>query len=156
MTDFPIGQTTITTEPVFRPNKRRKVYRKHFEIEEGQVPEVTISTDAPEIRNGPSAAPRSKDDDAILPDSDAHSSPVSSIAEILRLRKQVRNRRGGIEFANEASQPERPSGKTTIGVNASNGDHSATSIEKTPAEIAAIVNRFAPQTGQVADVNRHM
>ena len=68
------------------------------------------------------------------------------MAEILRLRRNARGRRGGIEFVDGDTQAAR----TADAIEAVVGR------EGTSGEIAAIVNRFAPQTGQVADVNQHM
>ena len=72
-----------------------------------------------------------------------------SVAEILRRRKATQRRRGGIEFTNAGADTKISSNVTrTIDTSADNED--------TLSETKTVVNRFAPQTGQVADVNKHM
>ena len=131
------------------PFKRRKFYRKRSDVED-EHPASTASVESvpPQgpmtveelISQGASEAlSKNLDDDT----------PPLSVAEILRQRKAVQRRRGGIEFTNT---------NPTIS-KSSNTQSSVASIDKdeTPADIKAIINRFAPQTGQVSDVtDKHM
>lgn len=66
-----------------------------------------------------------------------------SIAEILRQRKAALRRKGGIEFTkSHASTPTAPQ----------RSDALALKEDDTPADIKLVIERFAPQTGQVSDV----
>ena len=133
---------------LFRPAKRRKCYRKRtdFEEEEAPKPESHRSVPSPEpmtvdeliARNGHNTPLQEKsDEEAAL-----------SIAEILRHRKATARRRGGIEFTNN-----NPSDSNTP-------QPSEALIERedeTPADIKSVIERFAPQTGQVTDTtDKHM
>lgn len=133
----------------FRPAKRRKCYRKRTDLEaeeDAPKPESHKSVPSPEpmtvdeliARNGHTTPPQEKSDkEAAL-----------SIAEILRHRKAIARRRGGIEFTND-----NPSSSTTP-------QPSEALIERedeTPADIKSVIERFAPQTGQVTDTtDKHM
>ena len=134
---------------LFRPAKRRKCYRKRTDFEEEEEPpkpESHRSVPSPEpmtvdeliARNGHNTPPHEKsDEEAAL-----------SIAEVLRQRKATTRRRGGIEFTNN-----NPSNSTTP-------QPSEALIERedeTPADIKSVIERFAPQTGQVTDTtDKHM
>ena len=111
---------------VFRPLKRRKVFRQ---------------------RDSYQSPPR---DDTATPDSDANGQPSeddpaanASVTELLRQRKALQ-RRGGITFS--AAQADSPYGEVSAEPQRLPKD--------APTDDYAI--RFAPQTGQVADVNKHM
>ena len=127
-----------------RPAKRRKFYRQPIEDENDPkgldiadgTPLEHPYVDTPGTTNGPSS------DDGVLALEDSH----LSIAEILRRRKAAQKRRGGIEFSNASRERE----NTT---HLANDKHSS-SIKS--AIINEAVDRFAPQTGQVADVDKHM
>ena len=71
-----------------------------------------------------------------------------SVAEILRQRKAALRRKGGIEFANNhASTSNTPQA----------GDALVVKEDDTPADIKSVIERFAPQTGQITDVaDKHM
>lgn len=69
----------------------------------------------------------------------------------MRLRQQVRNRRKGVEFVQGLHDLSLASGASK----AAEPEHGAETHD-TPEEVAALINRFAPQTGQVADVNQHI
>ena len=71
-----------------------------------------------------------------------------SVAEILRQRKAALRRKGGIEFSNTSSYAS-----TT----AQTSDSLINNEDATPADIRSVIERFAPQTGQVSDVaDKHM
>ena len=132
---------------LFRPAKRRKPYRKRIDLEEEDPkPESHKSVPPPEpmtvdeliARNGHSTPPQEKaDEEAAL-----------SITEILRHRKAIARRRGGIEFTNNNpsdSTPPQPS------------DALIEREDEPPADIKSVIERFAPQTGQVTDTtDKHM
>ena len=138
-----------STEGLFRSVKRRRHYRRRSDADEvdvkgdaSQTPAVPIESDTIG-RSQDSAVPHAPDAGAGDEDEQL------SVAEALRRRKQLRARRGGVEFV--PGRPNPKDGDLEM-------DSSRMALEKTaPAEeVAAIVNRFAPQTGQVADVNKHM
>lgn len=128
-----------------RPFKRRKFYRKRTEaggVNSDIEPVLpTAQSNQPHLTVG--NTPKSADVDA---------QPVSvpsSVGEILRQRKALQRRRGGIEFkktgnalTNEISDP--CSGSPSL--------ESDKGIKKP----ISVVDRFAPQTGQVANVDQHM
>ena len=72
-----------------------------------------------------------------------------SVAEILRQRKAAALRRkAGIEFTNIP---------TSTSTAPQTSDALAVREDETPADIKAVIERFAPQTGQVSDVvDKHM
>jgi hypothetical protein len=126
------------SEPLFRPLKRRKFYRKRTDGDEagaGDDRESQVETTALPPTEPLQENPNETDGPVKL-----------DIAEVLRLRK-LRHRRNGIEFT--VARPP-GSGSGTPQPDADEDD------EMTPEEVKKVVNRFAPQTGQVMDVNKHM
>jgi len=131
-----------------RPAKRRRFYRKRTDTEEDEAPHasaaqpVTTSelqtVDELVSQNGYTAKPLSHSGEAPL-----------SVADLIRQRKAIQRRRGGIEFTNlypATSATDVP-------------QHSDTLVEKddTPADIKSVIGRFAPQTGQVSEAtDKHM
>ena len=71
------------------------------------------------------------------------------MTSVLRQRK-VQRRRCGIEFTNFPVTTSRNDLHTLLSNNMSREK------DDVVADIEAVVNRFAPQTGQVADVDKHM
>lgn len=71
-----------------------------------------------------------------------------SVAEILRQRKTALRRKGGIEFTNShTSAPSTPQASDAL----------ILKEDDTPADIKLVIERFAPQTGQVSDLaDKHM
>ncbi|KAI9701878.1 MAG: hypothetical protein M1836_001222 [Candelina mexicana] len=139
-----VGLQEISSEPSFRPFKRRKVYRKRTDDYNGdRAPAQNVSS--PNIL--PSSAADASEDPMNEEEVDEESQ--ISMAEILRLRKDAKYRKGGIEFSNSNRQlPTRPG--------SSQAASALVERDENAQEIQAVVNRFAPQTGQVADVNKHM
>ncbi|KAI9834955.1 MAG: hypothetical protein M1819_002678 [Sarea resinae] len=146
--DMDLSETAPTSEPLFRPTKRRKFYRKREEDNEdgGNTSVTTLRTTEPSIATPPSQA-----DTEGSTQSTAGDLTHLSMTDILRLRKAVRSRKGGIEFSARSNNVAR-------GNSPSAGPTSDALIEReqTPEEIQPVVNRFAPQTGQIADVDKHM
>ncbi len=133
---------------LFRPAKRRKSYRKRTDLEEEEAPKAESHRSVPppepmtvdELigRNGHNPQPQEK----------AEEEAALSIAEILRHRKATARRRGGIEFTNN-----NPSNSTTP----QPSDALIEREDQTPADIKSVIERFAPQTGQVTDTtDKHM
>jgi hypothetical protein len=131
-----------------RPAKRRRFYRKRTDIAEDDTPHASaapslIIPDLPTIgelvaQNGHTAKPPTQSEEATL-----------SVAELIRQRKAIQRRRGGIEFTNLNLST------TTLGA----PPNSDALVEKdvTPADIKLVIGRFAPQTGQVSETtDKHM
>ncbi len=74
----------------------------------------------------------------------------SSAAHILRQRKAAKRRRGGIEFTNSSIKGGPNSAEPE------DSDILKDKEEEKMQHIMTVVDRFAPQTGQVADVDKHM
>lgn len=145
-------QNDITSSELsMRPFKRRKFYRKRGEAED-PTSENNIRSDTNEESN--KAKPltieelishhgynqeggEGKEDATRLP-----------AAQILRQHKAAQRRRGGIEFTNTNS--------TRITSAAPENSDALIEKDDTSEEIKTVVDRFAPQTGQVADVDKHM
>jgi hypothetical protein len=143
----------ITAPILFRPAKRRKIFR-HQRTEDAAGADDQ-STPTPEAQpTTTSADPLPSDDDA---DEEAH---------IARLRHAARKRRGGGGVAFRAGGPsgaEESSNNTERGMvlhRDSNGpqqDEDDADADEDSLILGGINRRFAPQTGLVGElVNRHM
>lgn len=132
---------------LFRPSKRRKFYRKRTDGEDQASPALPFAKPPP---------PASMTVDELIThhahltetqDHNTDEEPLS-VAEILRQRKAALRRKGGIEFTNShASTSSIPQ----------TGDALIVKEDDTPADIKSVIERFAPQTGQVSDVaDKHM
>lgn len=141
-----------SSDLTFRPIKRRKFYRKRADAEDdgdnsSLAPgETTVSTEFLTIeeliaQNGHSPGPETQT---------AEEQTKFSVAEILRQRKTAQRRRGrGIDFSNTSN--------ATIASAAVPPTSDALVLKEDPIEqLRTVVDRFAPQTGQVADVDKHM
>ena len=133
---------------LFRPAKRRKAYRKRTDLEEEEAPKPESH------RSVPPPEPMTVDEliaqngHNTLSQGKAEEEAALSIAEILRSRKATARRRGGIEFTNN-----NPSNSTT----SQPSDALIEREDETPADIKSVIERFAPQTGQVTDTtDKHM
>lgn len=143
-----MSEVEVTDAPAdihsFRPARRRKVYRKRFGDDDDEI--------TPTIPEQLPSANEMTPNDYVATDYD--NLDVGgldlSVAELLRLRKSMQRRRvGGIEFTNIT--PTSQSISTAAQVeNVSNGKSSAL------VDAESVINRFAPQTGQKVDVNKHM
>ncbi|TKA62512.1 hypothetical protein B0A49_09229 [Cryomyces minteri] len=141
-----------STEPVFRAAKRRKVFRRRIgdddkdmatqepQSETSALPQTSSPRPMFDLRNSQST------DAAAAESSEVH----VSIAEILRRRQLAKSRRGGIEFSNATTLRQSRSARTQ--------QSDALAIaEPEQSAMEPVVNRFAPQTGKVADVlDKHM
>ncbi|KAL8872063.1 MAG: hypothetical protein Q9174_002244 [Haloplaca sp. 1 TL-2023] len=132
----------------FRPFKRRRVYRKRVDEEEASREESPSNCNRPNNvyqSDETCSQPLDRIDDGSKRDSQAK----LSIAEIIKQRKAVQRRRGGIEFSNATPVAESSNTPTIISTEVLDNEES---LDK----ILTVVDRFAPQTGQVADVDKHM
>ena len=149
MQSHPHSQDEGSSE-LSRPSKRRKFYRKRTDPEDEDEAPTTTSSAPP--------SPHSMTLDQLI-SHHAHLTDTetqhqekedepSSIAEILRQRKATSRRKGGIEFTNaHASTSSTPQ----------TSDALVAKEHEIPADIKAVIERFAPQTGQLSDVaDKHM
>lgn len=148
--ELPIQMDITPSGPSLRPFKRRKCYRKRAEIES-----PASGDDIKSESNEEEAKPLTLDElitrhglDHNMTVEDGEDSQFSA-AQILRQLKAVPKRRGGIEFTiptvnarTDSPEPE-------------DSDH-LKDKDATTQDIKTVVDRFAPQTGQVADVDKHM
>ena len=131
----------------FRPSKRRKFYRKRTDAEDEGPPNVS---------SAPSPPPESMTVEELIfhhghltgsQDEKTAEEPLS-VADILRHRKAALRRKGGIEFTNS---------HTSMPTTSQTSDALVVKEDDTPADIKSVIQRFAPQTGQVSDVaDKHM
>lgn len=130
-------------EPPFRPSKRRKFYRKHNAEDDDTTVATPVSLEYSTALPTTAGPQPDKPDDDLATENEEDNRRRT--AEVLRRRQAARNRKGGIEFSNTKSEPTPSQPSNTL-------------IERAdPAkELQTVVNRFAPQTGQVADVDKHM
>lgn len=143
--------TETTIHELSRPFKRRRFYRKRVDSSQSdqaalaETPGSSNSTpNLPSIDHTP-ARPPTHPLETI--DGDDHSS--LSVADILRRRRATQRKRAGIEFTNATAVQE------SSAVEAIAGD-GLLDKEASLDKILTVVDRFAPQTGQVADVDKHM
>ena len=132
-------------QDLFRSTKRRKFYRKRTDPEDESLPSPSSS---------PPPQPMTVDElishhaQVTHIQDQGSNEDIPSFAGILRQRKAALRRKGGIEFSNAQS-----SNSTTPQTN----DALVVKEDDTPADIRAVIERFAPQTGQVSDVaDKHM
>lgn len=133
---------------LFRPSKRRRFYRKRTDAEDEALPTLSSALSLPQSN--------SMTVDELIshhahlthtPDQEMDEEPLS-VAEILRQRKAAVRRKGGIEFTNS---------HTPVSTAPQSSDALVVKEDDTPAEIKSVIERFAPQTGQVSDVaDKHM
>lgn len=154
----PPAESTI----LFRPSKKRKIYRQRPDDE--SLPDPSLSVASPKTPTSPALAhPNPQSIDELIASTAAALPPGSagegeeelegtrvSMTEILRLRKRTK-RIGGVEFRAEAgghiARDEDGALVVRQGEPRPEGEDGSGS---------AVIRKFAPQTGTVGDVNKHM
>ena len=139
----------LSTPPPF---KKRKFYRRRTGHDD-EVPVETVNSNS--AASAPLTEPMSLDQMIVaesrssIPQKQDDIDAPLSVAELLRQRKALQRRKGGIGFANtddirntETADPQKNSTGTDQG--------------KVLSKLVTVIDRFAPQTGQVADVDQHM
>ena len=130
----------------FRPTKRRKFYRKRADTEDNGDSSVVASGEtnaSTELLTVEELI--AQNGQPTNTEAHAEEEPRLSVAEILRQRKAAQRRKGGIDFRN------------TNNVTTVPPTSDALVVKEDPIEkLKTVVDRFAPQTGQVADVDKHM
>ena len=125
----------------FRPAKRRKVFRQRREDADSGSEKETSGSASP----GPLVAVKGSPT-ALL--SEAQGDDGLSLSEVLRMRKAAQRRKDGVEFCSSTPQPQATS--------VAPPSPTVTQASETSTAISMINSRFAPPTGQVADVDKHM
>ncbi|KAL2358459.1 hypothetical protein BJ546DRAFT_959909 [Cryomyces antarcticus] len=141
-----------SSESVFRAAKRRKVFRRRIG-DDGK----DMSTQGPQSETLPLPPPSSPSPIFDLRNSQSNDAAAAgssvvhvSMVEILRRRQLAKSRRGGIEFSNVTTS------RQSMSAGAQQSD-ALVVVEPEQSAMEAAVNRFAPQTGKVADVlDKHM
>ncbi|KAL8757291.1 MAG: hypothetical protein Q9199_002317 [Rusavskia elegans] len=143
--------TETTIDELSRPFKRRRFYRKRADSSQSdqaalaETPGSSNSTpNLPSIDHTPARPPTHP-----LETIDDDDQSSLSVADILRRRRATQRKRAGIEFTNATAVQE------SSAVEAIAGD-GLLDKEASLDKILTVVDRFAPQTGQVADVDKHM
>ncbi|KAI9743116.1 MAG: hypothetical protein M1818_003411 [Claussenomyces sp. TS43310] len=145
-----LRESPSETETVlFRPSKRRKVYRQRAGEAEGPSSENVTTLQPASSAAAPSPV-RSPEGDGGETTDDVEGTRVS-VAEILRLRKLRKQRVGGVEFR-AAPSATVPADSAALMVPDDGGPGHPDEAE---VQVAA-VRRFAKQTGIVGDVDKHM
>ena len=130
----------------FRPLKRRKFYRKRPEDED--LEPVSAPGDGLQQHRKLDQLPDTKPNASGAEDGVQDS--IDPISSVLRQRKVQQRRRWGIEFTNF------PATTSRIDLHTLPADNTSGEKDDVAADVEAVINRFAPQTGQVADVDKHM
>ncbi|KAI4100279.1 MAG: hypothetical protein L6R37_005565 [Teloschistes peruensis] len=143
--DDDVADSNTSIDDSFRPFKRRKFFRKRLEpgsdAEEDSTTKGNVQIDNTSEQPLPPSVDGREQTDV---------EAQVSVAELLRRRRAAQKRRAGIEFSN--STPVGDSSGTIIPVA---GDEILDN-EENLNKILTVVDRFAPQTGQVADVDKHI
>jgi hypothetical protein len=145
MADLDSGNEALSV-PTFRPKKRQKVYRKRDTDDEDlpdtrhQTPASPTSQSLDELPNRSAAAP-------------AKQASSATVASLIRQRQALQRKRLGIEYSATKATGEAQSSLTSQLVNESRPIFETEHDDE--ADMVAM--RFAPQTGQVADIaDKHM
>ncbi|KAH9221455.1 hepatocellular carcinoma-associated antigen 59-domain-containing protein [Leptodontidium sp. 2 PMI_412] len=151
----PISAPEFSSAPLFRPSKKRKIYRQRATTDDEPAPPSSLSPPPPALTaTAPIPTAQSLDElistaRASSPQNDDTSTQneAVSMAEILRLRKKNKSR-GGVEFKASGHVARDEEGELIVRPEEEKGlDALGTS---------GVPRKFAPQTGTVGDVNRHM
>lgn len=125
---------------LFRPSKKRKIYRQRATSQEPEAPTI------------PTPEAQSLDD---LISSTAQVADVEgvqvSMSDILRLRKQ-RKGKTGVAFGANFTSADARDGERALAIRAQEAEKG----EEGLGSNGGVVRKFAPQTGTVGDVDRHM
>jgi hypothetical protein len=151
---------------LFRPSKKRKIYRQRPSStldDDSSLPEPRLAS--PNTPSSPAPAqPNPQSIDELIASTSASLLPESvegeevedksiPISEILRLRKKNK-RIGGVEFRASGHIARDEDGELVIRHAAGEGRSQPADGEGTGR--GGVIRKFAPQTGTVGDVNKHM
>ncbi|MCJ1262248.1 hypothetical protein MMC22_002118 [Lobaria immixta] len=150
--DIPAQIDPISSDINIHPFKRRKFYRKRGEADNpATIDDINSETNKDVDAAGSLAIEGLLSHQGQSQDVVEHGREEGSrlpTAQILRQRKAAQRRRGGIEFTNASNTR----------ISAATSENCDALIEKDDSiqDMKTVVDRFAPQTGQVADVDKHM
>ncbi|KAL8715969.1 MAG: hypothetical protein Q9220_000636 [cf. Caloplaca sp. 1 TL-2023] len=137
-------------DEAMRPFKRRKFIRKRATspmndgVDEAETPNTIHTT--PEHQD--ITRPLSRSTELLDVEDRIDENPRIPVAELLRRRRALK-KRAGIEFSNAIPTVEKSLAEFLPGEEFPDNDDSL-------HKVLTVVDRFAPQTGQVADVDKHM
>ncbi|KAH7364357.1 hepatocellular carcinoma-associated antigen 59-domain-containing protein [Rhexocercosporidium sp. MPI-PUGE-AT-0058] len=150
----PLPAPELSNAPLFRPSKKRKIYRQRAATDDEPAPLSSLSPPTQAVPTSPLPTAQSLDElistaSASSPQNDDTSTPSEavSMAEILRLRKKNKSR-GGVEFKASGHVARDEEGELILRPEDEEGVDAP--------EVSGVPRKFAPQTGTVGDVNRHM
>lgn len=136
----------VTPDLFPRPSKRQKFYRKRGDDEPQLSDDEAKVEEAPENLDGPTTDELISNHGSIQKwdaEQDQHL-PVS--ASELIFRRKAQRRRLGIEFNNSVNDRTSPAPI----------ESNAVALQDDAPELKTLNDRFTAQTGQVADVDKHM
>lgn len=130
------------------PFKKRRCYRKRPEYDD-EAPNNNVDWEFPPSTELLTVQPmKSQSRSDVFQSREELDTPLS-VAELLRQRKVLQRRKGGIGFVTTSDTTStEPTGPQQTS--------SGTQEEKALSKFVTVVDRFAPQTGQVVDVDQHM
>ncbi|RPB29112.1 hypothetical protein L211DRAFT_776445 [Terfezia boudieri ATCC MYA-4762] len=153
-----LDSTPIPTQTLFRPNKKRNYIRRARATSISPDPPIiavskdTINTSTTYIPCTTTTAPTTTTSlPPIQCTSDSESSAHLNLASILALRKKQSRLKRGLDIAELV--PKVSSTDPASGTPYPEDEEARDTAEQ---ELAAVVNRFTHQTGQVLDVDKHM
>ncbi|PGG96752.1 hypothetical protein GX51_07662, partial [Blastomyces parvus] len=134
-----------TEEPLFRPVKRRKFLRKRPETspDESQPPQPSPDPEAVTRRS-----PTVQDGEVSEAQPNESEEMGTGVADIFRLRRALKARRGGVEFTVSPKPAADEHGESQLEVD---------TMAQDPEDmvIRGISDRFVAHTGQRVDVDKH-
>ena len=133
------------------PFKKRRFYRRRpqSEDDDGNSDDISVPYTANATESVPLEKLISQGSSNADVDVAGEQRQSLSVSEILRQRKAMLRKKGGIEFRNDSTASKIDSLESQAG-------NSLLDEDETLNRIITVVDRFAPQTGQVADVDQHM
>jgi hypothetical protein len=125
---------------LFRPSKKRKIYRQRATSQEPDVPILSVP-EAQSLDELISSTAKEADMEGV----------EVSMSEILRLRKQ-RKGKGGVFFGADTSSVKLRDEERSLAIREPEDEKGEEGFESN----GGVVRKFAPQTGTVGNVDRHM
>jgi hypothetical protein len=134
--------STPAVEPVilFRPSKKRKIYRQRPTSKEPDVSTLSMP-EAQSLDELISSTAQEADTEGV----------EVSMSEILRLRKQ-RKGKGGVAFGADSSSTKLRHEERSLAIREPEDEKGEDGLQSN----GGVVRKFAPQTGAVGNVDRHM
>ncbi len=140
------AQLSPVSSDSFRPAKRRRFYRKRTDTEDDEASDNLLPQTAPTPELQTVEELISQNGNIRESDNQIEDEAPLSVADLIRQRKAIQRRRGGIEFTNFTSS-----------VTANPDNALVVKEDDTPADVKSVIERFAPQTGQISDTtDKHM